>query len=678
MLKHMRLRQPNAPLLVTEFWAGWFDQWGTPHQQRDPKETARRALEAIGCGGQVNYYMWHGGTNFGFWGSRQVGCSDGYMTTSYDYDAPLAEGGGLTPKYYLTRLVNLFAQYMGPYLADCVMSTPGVNIHNASDVLNLSGPSGQWAVATHNGREEIKTLDISLPEGKHLTVSLEPFGATAVPINVRLTSTETLDYCSLMPLGFFAGKMLLLHGPEGFEASISINEKKLSLTVPDGDATRLYEHENLAIIVVNSELAQRTWVMDDSLILGPEFVGETAAHMEHPRGATQFTVITFDGKLAHKKIKTTPPAKPAIPKLGPWKRLAISTEPKNAALNWTKLDGPTDLDRLGVHYGYAWYQIKIDSKGPRKRNLMLPEFEDRATLFLNGKRLGVWGRGEGATRKPISGGLKKGTNILTVLADNLGRFNFGPRLGELKGFCGHLYDAKAIRTRKFKVKPEETFSRRIIPRGLTHVVSQLESLPLHSAELDISLPKVTPLYLTFDNLPCHAAVLCNERVIGFYHCMGKNFGDMVLGPELKRGKNRITLLLWGENISSKTLDNVIFYSLSENLSEKAQWSWRRWTQPHEGESITGKDFPAWHTCSFKNPHTMIPLFLNLSGAHKGQLFLNGHNLGRFWNIGPQQRYYLPSCWLKEQNELIVFEEQGNSPTGSKLEFCSNGPYAATD
>ena len=59
---------------------------------------------------------------------------------------------------------------------------------------------------------------------------------------------------------------------------------------------------------------------------------------------------------------------------------------------------------------------------------------------------------------------------------------------------------------------------------------------------------------------------------------------------------------------------------------------------------------------------------------KGQIFLNGHNVGRFWTVGPQEDYYLPSCWLKEENELMLFEEQGLIPAGSALELRRLGPY----
>ncbi len=49
-------------------------------------------------------------------------------------------------------------------------------------------------------------------------------------------------------------------------------------------------------------------------------------------------------------------------------------------------------------------------------------------------------------------------------------------------------------------------------------------------------------------------------------------------------------------------------------------------------------------------------YFDLSGYGKGVVFVNGHNLGRFWNIGPQQRLYCPASWLKKgKNEILVFD-----------------------
>jgi len=54
-------------------------------------------------------------------------------------------------------------------------------------------------------------------------------------------------------------------------------------------------------------------------------------------------------------------------------------------------------------------------------------------------------------------------------------------------------------------------------------------------------------------------------------------------------------------------------------------------------------------------------FLDTSNLTKGQLWVNGHALGRFWKIGPQKTLYLPGPWLKKgANEVIVFDVDGHA------------------
>ena len=50
-------------------------------------------------------------------------------------------------------------------------------------------------------------------------------------------------------------------------------------------------------------------------------------------------------------------------------------------------------------------------------------------------------------------------------------------------------------------------------------------------------------------------------------------------------------------------------------------------------------------------------FLDMRNFGKGFVFLNGHNLGKYWQIGPQQTIYVPAGWLKKgKNEITVFDE----------------------
>ena len=51
----------------------------------------------------------------------------------------------------------------------------------------------------------------------------------------------------------------------------------------------------------------------------------------------------------------------------------------------------------------------------------------------------------------------------------------------------------------------------------------------------------------------------------------------------------------------------------------------------------------------------------MSGFTKGYVFVNGFNLGRYWEIGPTKTLFVPAPMLKEgKNEIIVFESDGTS------------------
>ncbi|MCY2931882.1 MAG: beta-galactosidase [Planctomycetota bacterium] len=673
-LKRMRLRQPSLPLIASEVRVGGADAWGGQHIRLDARASARRALEALGCGAQFNYALWQGGTNFGFHAGKLTGGSEAYQTTSYDCDAPVAESGGLTDKYYHTRLVNMLANHMGEFFAAALMDDPGVSILDATAVLNVSGLAGRWAVVTNNGRDDIQAVRVSLPEAQELNVSLHPLGAAAVPVNVSLAAEITLDYANCMPLGFFGSRVLVLHGPAGWDARVSVNGKELSAPIPDGEEPLVLEADGLTLVLMTSELAMRTWWVADTLVFGPTFVGETLEQMTHPHGASQYCLLAPGGKLTRKKIASAASAKHPLPKLSAWKRLGVCTEPVSDDLEWTKIDRARDFDRLGVDQGYAWYRIELHRASAGHHALFLPDCEDRATLYLNGRRLGIWGRGEEAHRLPIPVNLRKGANVMTALVENLGRPEGGARLGELKGISGPVYDAKLLKIPAFKIASCESLPKRIVPRAYTHMMAALAKMPAWTADAVLAMPKVRPLHVSFRDLPYDVAILCNDRLAGFFPRQGEtSFGDLTLGSELRSGKNAFRLLLWGPN-KPKALPTLAVHELTESLTDSAAWSYRPWDIPKPGGPVVGKDQPAWYVSEFRHAPGSDPLFLHVIGAKKGQIVLNGHNLGRFWTIGPQQEYYLPECWLAPVNELLIFEEQGRIPANSQLVYKPLGPY----
>lgn len=99
-----RLKQlrPNAPLMCSEFWSGWFDKWGANHETRPAKDMVDGMDEMLSKNISFSLYMTHGGTSFGHWAGAN---SPGFApdVTSYDYDAPINEYGGTTEKFFQLR-----------------------------------------------------------------------------------------------------------------------------------------------------------------------------------------------------------------------------------------------------------------------------------------------------------------------------------------------------------------------------------------------------------------------------------------------------------------------------------------------------------------------------------------------------------------------------------------------
>jgi beta-galactosidase len=156
----LREYQPAGPLMCTEFWNGWFDHWGEPHHTRPVPEVAGVLDEMLAMGASVNFYMFHGGTNFGFMNGANY--SDHYepTVTSYDDDAPLDEAGDITPKYLA------FREVIGKYVALPDMPLPA--------------PSPKLALGPVRLTEQVSLLDslsaLSAPVKRTLPEPMEPLG----------------------------------------------------------------------------------------------------------------------------------------------------------------------------------------------------------------------------------------------------------------------------------------------------------------------------------------------------------------------------------------------------------------------------------------------------------------------------------------------------------------------
>lgn len=96
----------NVPQMCSEFWCGWFDHWGEQRHSRPAEDVADNYDRLLSLGGSINFYMFHGGTNFGFMNGANHQEKYEPTVTSYDYFAPLTEAGDITECYLKIREVN--------------------------------------------------------------------------------------------------------------------------------------------------------------------------------------------------------------------------------------------------------------------------------------------------------------------------------------------------------------------------------------------------------------------------------------------------------------------------------------------------------------------------------------------------------------------------------------------
>lgn len=108
-------QEPDKPIYIAEFWGGRSQQWGGYFKRQTPEDVAANYKSLLEKGVFVNFYMFCGGTNFGFqngglvgrFGADTLDAPNRFIpfATSYDVDAPVSEYGFPTKKYFECKKV---------------------------------------------------------------------------------------------------------------------------------------------------------------------------------------------------------------------------------------------------------------------------------------------------------------------------------------------------------------------------------------------------------------------------------------------------------------------------------------------------------------------------------------------------------------------------------------------
>ena len=191
--------------------------------------------------------------------------------------------------------------------------------------------------------------------------------------------------------------------------------------------------------------------------------------------------------------------------------------------------------------------------------------------------------------------------------------------------------------------------------------------------------------LTIRGLRDYGLIFLNGNKIGELNRMNKQYEieiDAKTGDHLEIFVENMGRINYGANIihNKKGIISPVFVNGENAQAAKILSSWSMTSLPLDKQpEILNEQLPMFKAAP--NRPTLYggtfelvqtgDVFLDMREWGKGIVFVNGHNLGRYWNVGPQQTLYLPGCWLKKGRNEVVVLEQFNQASNTHLKTTDN-------
>ncbi len=699
-MRQLKAVRPDQPQFVIDYGHRSRPIFGQPAPAPvDGLQLQRQLAEIMCAGGQYNLGSFASGMTPGFF----AGCDDkgafSPFTPVPESCAMLDEHGRFTAVGMPVRRLNLFASSFSRVLAHTEHEDPPIVIDPASDeqsinghaVTHMRGSQGSVVFIFSPSKSKPGTLNLLLSDGSPLPVRLGHQRVHWCLLNVHLSSSHTLDYTSLNALTHIENT-LVLFGPANAVGEVSINGTPLEVEVPKGRKPLVVEHEGMHLVVVCDEMADETFVHGHDVYVG---VGGVTAAGEPMPSAGGKTHTHIDAKGVAKNHNTKLPegfTGEKLPRvnLGNWESATPEEHIAGTSPRYAQIPGPADLSELGTPYGYGWYRVEIKNSASKKLKVCAPEMSDRAGVFLDAEFQGVLGAGPGAD-KEITLNSKKGDQHLVMIADNMGRIHAGSDMRGRKGIYGHIIESNPFKAGKCTLEqgdPMELLSFRSPIFGLRPGDTTLPDRVTWS----FKHLKKSSIVLELPALPTRAMVVLNDEP--FTLIEPQRPGTIVLDDEAtKRGNNTLQIAFEANALTeldesfAKSMHKLIsaegvFIEASNPISDKVAWSFAKWEPPAEIDfdsvsksKLNDMGKPTWWKTGFATPESRVALDLDCSGLSKGQVYLNGQALGRYFvadasgkGVEPGMPLPIPSAWLNEEgeNELLIFDEHGNAPAKVKL------------
>ena len=193
---------PNVPSFCSELYPGWLTHWGEKWQRPDTATLLKDVRWLMDHKKSFNFYVIHGGTNFGYWAGANAFSPTQYQpdVTSYDYDAPINEMGQATPKFYALR--NLLSKYRNS--AEKLAPVPAPITAIEIPAINLRASASVWDnLPTSNYSPQPKPMEMFGQKGGFILYRTNLIGHK----KGKLLITELHDYATVFVDGKFIGKL---------------------------------------------------------------------------------------------------------------------------------------------------------------------------------------------------------------------------------------------------------------------------------------------------------------------------------------------------------------------------------------------------------------------------------------------------------------------------------------
>lgn len=648
-LESLKQEQPDAPAFVCELQGGWFSTVGgglSEDSYLDGRHARGMALMGMAGGGTgLNYYMFFGGTHFGGWGARR-------MTTTYDYGSPLKESGGVGEKYAAVKGIGEIVTLFGKQLA----RSEAVGFQTATKPERLTVGVRE----AQDGTRFLFFLNRDKKEKFNEPVELNLSDSSLIRIDCSL---DALDSKMLvLPKGatnslqgeWFPREQSLPQRPSVLPDPIRIKEAYARHEQFDGNWKKLPEGTSLPEIGIND---CRYSMYRSTVDLTSEEV-ETYASLLCEMFTGDPLYVQVNGKL--------------VP------RASVDEFNNTFILDGSLRAGKNEIIAIYENRGHAHgYKPMEELSGMKyaglgkKRSSVIPveTWEVKEINPSDKAKSDSLVLSEGGWDKIM---LDQSTiaNLATLQIAGLEKPRW-PSAWVLQGKQGCAVFRTTI-----------DFTPEMIASGKTMLefgcVDDEGTLWVNGKEVASHNEWDKPFIV---NIASYIKPGVNSIAIVVSN--GSGAGGVLKAVRLQQELKIIKPLTWEVSADLGGVEQGFISSALKKEDWKIVPLQTDGELKRKGNGIQPKGshdaLLTWYAVEFDLPQqtqgVWIPWRAVVNASGSGYMWLNGHNIGRHWEEGPQREFYLPECWLKfGAKNTLVFGLRQSENNGALLQGVEIAPY----